>query len=276
MPPIATRKTYLLHEATISLFDEAIAILESRHDDEAVHEARKACKRIRAALRLLRESVGSVVYRRENSMVRGAAKPLTSVRDAFILRKTLRKLPQTPEILRQGLDSEYREARLALGRSGAKAAVEQLATIRDRFKDHVRYEPEAVSAIAGVKRVYKVGRKAMKQARHRNDEALHEWRKQVKYLMNQFRVLNMVFCIRFKKMRRHADELTQALGDDHDLVVLINKLRAYHVQDPKLVKSIGKRRDGLQERAFCAGRKLYHRSAKDLAAVVAQRVLKTH
>ena len=98
------------------MIGEAIAILESRHGDDAVHEARKVCKRIRAALRLLRESVGSGVYRRENSMVRGAAKPLTAVRDAFILRKTLRKLPQTPEILRQGLNSEYLEARLALSK----------------------------------------------------------------------------------------------------------------------------------------------------------------
>lgn len=116
----------------------------------------------------------------------------------------------------------------------------------------------------------------MKQARHRNDEALHEWRKQAKYLMNQFRILKMVFCIRFKKMRRYADELTQALGDDHDWAVLLNKLRAYHVQDANLVKSIKKRRSRLQEQAFSAGRKLYHRSAKDLVAVVAQRVLKTH
>ncbi len=276
MSPMATRKTHSLHEATISLFDEAVDVLESGHGDEAVHEARKLCKRIRAALRLLRGSVGSGVYRRENSMVRGAAKPLTAVRDGFVLRKALRRLPQAPEILRQGVESEYREARLALGRNGAKAAIEQLAAIRDRFKGLAPHEPDVVSAIAGVKRVYRMGRKALKRARHRNDEDLHEWRKQAKYLMNQFRILKAVFCIRFKKMRRHADELTQALGDDHDLAVLLNKLRAYHVQDPKLVKSIGKRRNGLQERAFCAGRKLYHRSTKDLAAVVTQRVLKTH
>jgi CHAD domain-containing protein len=261
------------------MIDEAISILKSGHRDDAVHDARKVCKRIRAALRLLRGSVGSGVYRRKNAQVRRAAKPLTAVRDAFILRKAVRNLPQAPEILRQGLSSEYRAARLALGREGAWAAIERLADIRHGFKDLEPHESEAVSAIAGVKRVYKAGRKAFKHAkhaRHGDDEALHEWRKQAKYLLNQLRLLKTLFCIGFKKLRRHADELTQALGDDHDLAVLLDKLGAYHVEDARLFKSIDERRSRLQERAFGAGRKLYRRSAREVAATIEEHMLKTH
>ncbi len=272
--PMATRKVYSLHEATSSMIGEAMAILQSGHSDDAVHEARKVCKRIRAALRLLRESIGSGVYRRENNQVRSAAKPLTAVRDAFILKKTLRQLPQTPAILRQGLHSEYREARLALGRQGARAAIEQLANISHSFTNLEPHESEAVSAIAGVKRVYEAGRKARKQARHGNDEALHEWRKQAEYLLNQLRLLKRCFRVKFKKLRRHADELTQALGDDHDLAILLDKLGAYCVEDASLVESIKKRRGRLQKRAFDSGRKLYRRSARHLASAVAQRMVK--
>src|SRR5262249_2675480 len=53
--------------------------------DEAVHAARKALKRARALLRLLRDALGSRVYRRENARLRDAARPLTAVRDARIL-----------------------------------------------------------------------------------------------------------------------------------------------------------------------------------------------
>ena len=272
---MATRNVYALHEATLAMIDEAIAILKSGHRDDAVHEARKVCKRIRAALRLSRESVGSGVYRKKNSQVRGAAKPLTAVRDAFILRKALVKLPQAPEFVRQGLNAEYREARRALRREGVQAAIERLAAIRYSFKDLAPHASEAVSAIAGVKRVYKAGRKALNHAKHRNDEALHEWSKQAKYLLNQLELLKTLFCVRFKKLPQHADELTQALGDDHDFAVLLNKLRAHHVQDASLVKTIKKRRNKLQKQAFAAGRKLYHRSARHLAAAVAQRMLKT-
>ena len=52
------RRDHSLHDATLSLLDRAIDALASDQGDEAVHTARKATKRIRAALRLLREVSG--------------------------------------------------------------------------------------------------------------------------------------------------------------------------------------------------------------------------
>src|SRR5262249_43493939 len=60
--------------------------------DEAVHEARKSLKKIRAVLRLVRPAVGEKCYRRENTCFRDAGRPLTEVRDARILLETLDKL----------------------------------------------------------------------------------------------------------------------------------------------------------------------------------------
>src|SRR5262245_18163585 len=60
--------------------------------DEAVHEARKSLKKIRAVLRLVRPVIGEKAYRRENTCFRDAARPLTEVRDARILRETFDKL----------------------------------------------------------------------------------------------------------------------------------------------------------------------------------------
>src|ERR1700690_4419144 len=71
----------------------ALEQLASRgQSDEAVHEARKCLKKVRAALRLVRDELGGPAYRRENFALRDAARPLTEVRDATMLVETLERL----------------------------------------------------------------------------------------------------------------------------------------------------------------------------------------
>jgi CHAD domain-containing protein len=120
--------------------------------------------------------------------------------------------------------------------------------------------------IAGTKRVYKAGRKALCEARSRDDQALHEWRKQANYLLNQLELLKTVFSARFKKLHRRAGRIAAALGDDHDLSVLTSKLRPREASERSLRKRIKERRRKLQARAFRAGKRLYRRSAKHLEA----------
>ena len=72
--------------------DDAIAQLrgESHSDsDEAIHEARKDVKKIRSALRLVRDAIGDDVWRRENDHYRDIARTLSSFRDAEILVEAL-------------------------------------------------------------------------------------------------------------------------------------------------------------------------------------------
>jgi CHAD domain-containing protein len=273
---IATRPAHSVHDAALTLLDGAIETLKSKCDDEAVHAARKACNHVRAALRLLRECLGPALYRRENQQVRDAAKPLSGVRDAFILRKTLRTLNKPPIAFQRAVDSDYRKERRALAGRGARSALDQLMGTRERLLDLPVIASEAESAISGVRRVYKAGRKAHKNARDGDDEALHEWRKQAKYLRNEFGLLKTVFNAEFNKFYRRANELAEALGDDHDLGVLLSKLRAHEVQDRFLMKNIKKRRRALQERAFRLGRKLYRRSATHIAAAVAAPLLRSN
>jgi CHAD domain-containing protein len=278
---VATRPVHSVHDAALTILDGAIETLRSNVDDEAVHAARKACNHVRAALRLLRECLGQEVYRRENQQVRDAAKPLTGVRDAFILRKTLRTLSKPPVALQRGVVSDYRKERQALERRGVRSALDQLTATRERLLDLpvidlAAIAPEATSAIAGVRRVYRAGRKAHKNARYGDDEALHEWRKQAKYLRNEFGLLKSVFNAKFDKLHRRANELAEALGDDHDLGVLLSKLRAHEGQDRSLIKNIKKRRRVLQARAFRLGRKLYRHSAKRVEAAVAARLLSSN
>ena len=68
--------------------DKALERLTGPHEgspDEAVHEARKSFKKIRAVLRLVRPVIDEESDREENTCFRNAGRPLTEVRDAKIL-----------------------------------------------------------------------------------------------------------------------------------------------------------------------------------------------
>lgn len=261
-----------LREAALALLDEAVDHLQAAQDDAAVHSARQACKRVRAALRLLRESFGPGVYRRENHAVRDAARPLTAARDAFVLRETLRTLSARHPALQRGLDRDYQEERRALRGHGARHVIEELTAIRGRLAAQPLLVPEAASSLAGVRKVYCAARKVRVRAVGQDDAALHEWRKQTKYLLNELELLKSVFGLKCKKLRRRADRLAETLGDDRDLSVLMDKVHACRVRDPRLVERLEARRRKLQKRAMRQGGKLYRRSARRIEAAVRSRL----
>src|SRR4051812_13677881 len=61
---------------------------------EVVHDVRKRIKRIRALVRLSRDLFGRDVARRLNHAFRDAARPLSELRDASVLVKTLDQLAE--------------------------------------------------------------------------------------------------------------------------------------------------------------------------------------
>jgi CHAD domain-containing protein len=269
-----TKTVHSLHDATLSLIDGAIETLSSRHDDAAVHAARKAAKRIRAALRLMRGCLGAAAYHRENRRVRDAAKPLAAVRDAFMLRRILRKMPSRSSALEGGLKLEYRRERQAFSGQGLQVALVQLRATRQHLVELRPMAPEAASAVEGVGNTYRAGRKALVKAKSLDDGALHEWCKQAKYLLNELEILRAVFGVDLRKLRRRADRLAVILGDDHDLSVLSVKLRRYDVTAPRLAKHVEKLRRRLHRRAEKQGKKLYRLPAKAIKATIAAHFLK--
>ncbi len=268
---VAAQPVHSLHDAILTLLDGAIEILSSSQDDEAVHAARKACKRIRAGLRLLRGCLGQSAYRRENQKIRDAAKPLTAVRDVYVLRRVLRTLPAASAMIVRSIDSEYRRERQLL-RQRAQNALRQIAATRERLVDLPNIESEADSAIQGVKRSYKAGRKACRKSRSKKDQVLHEWRKQAVYLLNQLELLGMVFGARFKKLHRHVSWLAETLGSDHDLGVLSDRVGRHDVGAKSLLKQIDKRRRKLQARAFRIRKHVYRHPTRRLVARLRARI----
>jgi CHAD domain-containing protein len=235
--------------------------------DESVHAARKALKKARAALRLLRPGLGEELFRADNRALREAGRCLSPLRDTKSQLDALAELRRRHpgKLRRAGLDAL--DAGLRAERMAARAKLElQLQSCLARLEpagraDFARVDPSVLED--GLRRVYRKGRKAFSRAgMRRTAEALHEWRKQVKYLHDALAALEGAAGGKAAKIAKRAEKLADRLGDDHDLAVLAQRRRA----PKKLRKLIAGRRKKLQKRALRLGEKLYGRKPKRLAA----------
>jgi CHAD domain-containing protein len=220
----------------------------------------------------MRLSIGVDIYHRENRRIRNAAKPLTSLRDAFMLRHTLNHMPQRPTKLRRTFEADHERQRKALEKKGWRVAVTELQQTRNALSSLPLAASEVASAIDGVERVYKAGRLAFREARSRTDDALHEWRKQAKYLLNQIELICALFNVKMKGLHLRTETLASALGDDHDLAVFVTQLEAQSEGIPALDKVIKRRRHRLQAQALRIGKEVYRHSPSHMAAQVAHRL----
>jgi CHAD domain-containing protein len=266
--------------------EKALEILEGEGgspSDKAVHDARKQLKKVRAGLRLLRPALGSSMYDRENARFRDAAHPLTEVRDARVLTDTLDQLaekfgdelrPVDLDGLRRCLRDHYEQVRRQVTENGDSIGhvKEALAEARDDMEEWPVGRKGWSALGRGLKRVYRRGRDAFKEARgYPSVENLHEWRKQTKYLWHQIQVLEPMRPEELGKLAELAHTLADHLGDDHDLSVLLdmllNKRECFPDADAvaALVDVIVRRQAELRERAWEVGGAIYGEQPKDFA-----------
>jgi CHAD domain-containing protein len=71
---------------------KALACVNETHHAEAVHDARKEIKKLRALFRLMRAGLPKSTYRRAADAMRLAGKPLNDVRDARVTQKAFEEL----------------------------------------------------------------------------------------------------------------------------------------------------------------------------------------
>jgi CHAD domain-containing protein len=245
--------------------------------DKTIHSARKDLKRARANLRLLRGLIGKAVYARENAALRDAARPLSAVRDAKVVMDALDELLEHDANsahrdvlgnLRKALEKTRLAARREIKKSGTlgKSAewLEQASARVDRW--HVA-ERGTANLRRGLEHVYRRGRKALADVKtEASPEKLHEWRKQVKYLRQALYALKPPHAQRFAKLIKRSDSVAAALGDDHDLVVLRDRIQGLHSGSHNahraLSAQIAQRRKKLESKALRKGRVLFRTTPK--------------
>jgi CHAD domain-containing protein len=252
---------------------EALTKQSGAKQEEAIHDARKRFKKVRALLRLVRPELGEKVYRRENARLRDAARPLSEVRDARVLIEALDGLAESAGgdgksfgPVRKALLARQRATRRrVLQEEQAPAQIaEAAAEARQRVKEWDIGRKGWAALAQGLKRVYKAGRDAFDAAlAEPSVENLHEWRKQVKYLWHQLQVLGPTWPGLMDELSKQAHDLADHLGDDHDLAVLRDLLVREGAQwaapgtVTKLLDLIDVRRGELQHAAAQLGQRLY-------------------
>jgi len=117
---------------------------------------------------------------------------------------------------------------------------------------------------AGLGRIYRQGRDALDSVRRTpTDAAFHEWRKQAKYLRHQVQLLRPIQPKSLAQMEKQLHELSNHLGDDHDLAVLRVKLagqparRAAETPQRQITSKINRRGLSLQHKALQLGSRIY-------------------
>ncbi len=262
---------------------EEITQLTQRGGDKHVHEIRKACKKLRALLRLVRPVLADATYRAENACFRDAARPLTQVRDAKVMLQTLYGLVAHFEDQLAG--DSFDAAHLALqahltqtrdlALSDLEACTEITEALRaacERVKDWADVPNRWHTIGDGLGATYKLARRALQAATENpTAETLHEWRKQIKYLLYQLQIVKPTRRARLDELINEADRLASQLGEDHDLAVL----RAMLLADPgtfggdgeveRLLALIDQRRGELQQLAFADGQRFLNERTKDFS-----------
>ena len=230
-----------VRRVALECVDDALRRLANLDGDSAedistaVHEVRKRCKELRGLARLLRPVLGDG-YQPFNVEIREAARELSPIRDAQALLSTVEQLQARsggkkgrhlePVRIHQNVlagvaTHDLRSDDPRIIRAGA-----HLRAARAMI-DSWSLDDDPATVAAGLERTYRAGRAALKRARkHPEDDPVHEWRKSVKYLWYQARLLEPRDPQRIGPLVADLDRLSDLLGDDHDLAVLAAQLRA--------------------------------------------------
>lgn len=263
--------------------DDAIAHLSETIDHDptdAIHDARKCCKKVRGLVRAVRPSLGDEVYHAANGSAREAAQELSDLRDATALMDTFLLAVDRADVDATGDD----DAAVAI------RFVEQALTLRHReahsqlASDHPRVERSRELLIGlraacerweladdgwdaiddGVRKTYKRGRSAFEAAVEApTGENFHEWRKRVKYTWYHLRLIGETAPTVLEPLANAFHDLSDALGDAHDMHVLVDALPGLgdDVGDTRPVEQLlGGYRSVLERRSLTLGARLYAES----------------
>jgi CHAD domain-containing protein len=255
--------------------DSAIEELTDRVQADpvkAVHEARKSLKKERSLLRLAGASLDRAQRRRENATFRAAGRSLSTARDADVMIQALDDLAERFAgqvtdsdfaAIRQHLVAQSERARLQMTQSDIISEVaEELGSAQLRIDDW-QLQRGGWSAIrGGLRRGYKRGRKAFKRAEAQpTAENIHEWRKRAKDLWYHLRLLEPISPHTMKGQAADAHQLSDLLGDEHDLALLrqtiVERGREIPTDLGPIAGLIDHRRAQLQREAMFLGRRLY-------------------
>ena len=234
----------------------------------AVHETRKSLKRLRALLRLVRPAMGEAAFTQENAQLRDIGLGLSGERDRHVLLETVNKLEGSAGFGPKGLVGSLRERIAATNGEGAppslKEAQGRLSDAKKRLAE-LHIDGSGFDVVgAGLERSYRKARRALCQAyEEQTDEAFHDWRKGTQAHWRQMTLLARAWPDYLGARASEARRLSQLLGDDHDLAMLVvfvhsDAAAGFGNEQAAIVeKAVRQRQSELREAARPRGERLF-------------------
>ncbi len=275
-----------LRRIALEQLDRAASQLrEGKDHATAVHETRKALKRLRALLRLVRPTLREHAFGEEDAHLREIARILSGARDRHVLLETVNKLEASSGSAIKGAGDTIREIlRAANGGDTAnvdaaatKLALDQLAVAKHRFS-LLKIMGRGFEAVGpGLEASYRKGRRTLRAAyAEGSDDSFHDWRKCVQQHWRHMMLLSNAWPDYFAARIAESRSLSQILGDDHDLALLKAYVRAEptgrisSAQTHFVEKLARRRQKQLRVAAQPMGARLYAESARGLHRRMAQ------
>lgn len=243
---------------------------EMKNRDTAIHGTRVAFKKLRALLRLARTNNNAKIFKHEDACFRDAGRRLSKVRDTTAMIEVLDRLTERyADQLDPGAFAELRKPFVVTRRKQRADTHEAIANVaciieaaRARVTDWPIDDDGFTALHGGLRRVYKKGRTNMAKAQaDPTVEHLHEWRKRVKDLWYQVRLLTPLWPAMLKDLAVEFGKLADYLSDNHDLAILRQAVLQHKSEDrthvEALVALIDQQRGELEVEAKRLGERIY-------------------
>ena len=209
----------------------AVERLTGDRSDEAIHDARKSIKKVRAVLQLVGDELDASAALKD---LRRASHLLSPLRDMDAMIETARSLRSRDDATsanQSALGTHLARQKAALTADADRGDIlTRAARMLDRVHRDARDWRWKRTHFAGlakaIKRSHKRARRVMQTARdHDTPDTFHDWRKRVKTLWYALRLLEG----RAPRLHRPIADFKRLetwLGDDHNLHVLQKQTRS--------------------------------------------------
>jgi CHAD domain-containing protein len=264
-----------VHRVVLEQFAAARGALTAKKVSpaERAHRARVACKRIRAALRLIHERHPRRADRADR-FCRKIGHQLADLRESGALSDAIDALQErwgdkvdrrTFAAARRVLAARGR-ATLPADAAVQKTLVKLAARLREaevRLADRGFAGKDFSTVASGLSETYRRARRAYQRVRANDSVArFHDWRKRTKAHAYHAHLFHHAWPALMKKTELLQSQLGDLLGEEHDLALLHDQLAASVAAGepapfPTLLALIEERRTELRSEAIALGRRVF-------------------
>lgn len=246
--------------------------------NEAIHNARKRVKKVRAIAHLVSKDHGRHLKRSRHEL-RAVNHRLSAVRDAEATLEILEAIRgHAPTAVSEHTFARVR--RMLIGHKNEliraarhdrtfERAAKDLRQLQKQSKRWRTRHDDFAAIARGMRSTHRRGRAAMARALEtRLDDAFHQWRKAIKTLWYELRLLEACGAERIQKDIAALDAAEVLLGDDHNVTVLRSRLTRAATTLPQpdieaLRAAATHFQDELRRRAIAKARPIFRTASKE-------------